>query len=212
MSLKKRFALVVITVAIQILYFPINRLMQGGVMIKTIFDPFPLWAVWVVPYMLWEPTWIICLLYAAWKMEAQMFRAFVAAMWFTMLSGLTSFVVYPTYIERPTLVGQDIFTEMLRWLYTNDDVYNAFPSGHLYIITVIALFYTRWHPQGRWVWIAYITMVSFSTLFTVQHYLPDIFGGIALGWIGYHVGMWWNTQWTIIKMRRASSRVSLTQK
>lgn len=207
LSFKKRLLLIALTIAIQSLYFPINRLMHGGVTIKTIFDPFPLWAVWVVPYVLWEPAWNTCLLYAAYKMEKRMFQALIAALWFTMLSGLTCYVVYPTYIERPALIGHDIFTEILRWLYANDNVYNAFPSGHIYIITIIALFYARWRPQQRWVWVGIIIIVSLSTLFTVQHYLPDIFGGLAFAWVGYRFGLWW-IEFHPLEMRRAKRPIT----
>jgi membrane-associated phospholipid phosphatase len=78
----------------------------------------------------------------------------------------------------------------LNWIYATDHMYNAFPSGHVYITTLIALFWSRWFPKWRWLWIATVIVVVFATLFTHQHYLPDPIGGLALAWFGYRIGLW----------------------
>ena len=90
-------------------------------------------------------------------------------------------MLFPTYIERPLLIGNDWATELLRYVYGNDDVYNAFPSGHVYLTTVISLFWMEWYPRYRWLWIAIVVSVLLSTLFTHQHYLPDLAGGLRVG-------------------------------
>lgn len=76
-------------------------------------------------------------------------------------------------------------------MYVNDRVYNAFPSGHVYITTLIGLFWAQWFPRHRWWWRAIIVVIAFSTLFTHQHYLPDPVGGMLLAWAGYRFGLWW---------------------
>ncbi len=76
---------------------------------------------------------------------------------------------------------------MLRWVYSNDKAYNAFPSGHVYFTTLIALFWARWYPRWRWVWAGSVVVVGLATLFTHQHYLLDPVGGLTLAWIGYRL-------------------------
>jgi membrane-associated phospholipid phosphatase len=89
------------------------------------------------------------------------------------------------------LIGNDWATELLRYVYSNDDVYNAFPSGHVYLTTVISLFWMEWYPRYRWLWIAIVVSVLLSTLFTHQHYLPDLGGGLILAKNSLRFGEWW---------------------
>jgi membrane-associated phospholipid phosphatase len=69
--------------------------------------------------------------------------------------------------------------------------YDAFPSGHIYITTLLALFFSRWYPRQKLLWFLILVIVSFSTLFTGQHYILDVIGGYAVAFSGYHFGLWW---------------------
>jgi membrane-associated phospholipid phosphatase len=40
-------------------------------------------------------------------------------------------------------------------------------------------------------WILILVIVSFSTLFTGQHYILDVLGGYAVAFSGYQFGLWW---------------------
>jgi membrane-associated phospholipid phosphatase len=53
------------------------------------------------------------------------------------------------------------------------------------------LFYARWYPRLRLLWLGILIVVGLSTLFTGQHYILDVIGGIFLGWVGYRFGLWW---------------------
>ena len=118
------------------------------------------------------------------------FEAFFIASTLVSVSALTIFTVFPTYVVRPFLSGTDLSTQLLNWIYSRDYMYNAFPSGHVYITTLIALFWSRWFPRWRWLWAATVVMVALATLFTHQHYLPDPIGGLVLAWFGYRIGLW----------------------
>ena len=188
----KRLSLLAILFAAQSLYFPINRLMDGGTIFKTTLDQYiPLWAIWVVPYLLYLPFWMTAFIWAAFKMETRMFKRFFASALAATLIGIAIFLLFPTYIERPVLVGEDWATNLLRFVYGNDDVYNAFPSGHVYLTTVISIFWIEWYPRQRLLWLAVIASVLLSTLFTHQHYLPDLIGGLALAKNSILLGNWW---------------------
>jgi len=39
-------------------------------------------------------------------------------------------------------------------------------------------------------WIVTVLVIVLATLFTHQHYLPDLMGGLVLAWFGYRVGLW----------------------
>jgi len=187
----KRLIWCAIVFGIQALYFPLNQFLKGGIEFKTVLDDFvPLWPIWVWPYVLICVWWMIACLWAVWRMEERLYEAFFIASALVSVTGLTIFTVFPTYVIRPALPATDWSTQLLNLIYARDHMYNAFPSGHVYITTLIALFWSRWFPKWRWLWILTVIIVAFATLFTHQHYLPDPIGGLALAWFGYRIGLW----------------------
>jgi membrane-associated phospholipid phosphatase len=191
MNKLKRLIWCALLFGIQALYFPLNRFLQGGLELKTPLDQYiPLWTIWVVPYSLVCVWWVIAYLWAAWQMDERLYEALFISTAVMCVSGLIMFTVYPTYVIRPILPVSDWSSQWLNFIYTNDQAYNAFPSGHVYITTLIALFWSRWYPGMRWLWIGSVVVIILATLFTHQHYLPDPVGGLALAWISYHVGLW----------------------
>ena len=191
MNRLKRLIWCVLLFGIQGLYFPLNRFLEGGMELKTPFDAYvPLWPVWVVPYGLICVWWVAAYLWAAWRMEEQLYEAFFLASAFVSVTALTTFAVFPTYVIRPAVPGTEWFAQLLNWVYANDYAYNAFPSGHVYITMLIALFWSRWFPKWRWLLAGTVVMVILATLFTHQHHLPDPVGGLALAWLGYRLGLW----------------------
>jgi membrane-associated phospholipid phosphatase len=177
---------------VQFLYFPINRSMQGGTVLATPWDAgIPLWPVWVIPYLLSLVWWAGCFIWAAWKMDEGLYRAFITSLIVVMLASYAVYILYPTYIVRPSLEGNDWLTRLVGLLYENDRVNNAFPSGHTYNTILIALFWWRWYPRQRWLWAMIALVVLLSTLFTRQHNTPDLIGGMAFAYTGQHLGLWW---------------------
>ena len=190
-NLKQRIGLYLLVFAIQSIYWPLNQGLQEGTIFDTRWDKYiPILAVWIVPYSLAWPVWLAGYAWAALCMEEKLYRALIVASVLATVTAMITFALYPTYVVRPLLAGTDWATEWLRLLYNTDGVFNAFPSGHVYFTTIMALFWSRWHPRWRWVWIGFWLTVALSTLFTGQHYLPDVFGGAALAWVSYRVGVW----------------------
>jgi membrane-associated phospholipid phosphatase len=178
-------------VALQLIYLPLNATLQHGTLVKTAWDAYvPIWPVWVVPYNLFQPLWIATLLWAAWRMEARLYRAYVIAHIAVISASMACYVLYPTYIERPLLTGSDVFSEALRWVYQHDRVYNACPSGHIYLTLLGGGFYARWYPRWRFGWALIVIVIILSTLFTGQHHLVDLAGGALVAGAGYLFGLW----------------------
>jgi membrane-associated phospholipid phosphatase len=124
-------------------------------------------------------------------MPDKLFRAFAISTITVMLASYVVYILYPTYVVRPTVQGADWPNRLVAMLYANDRVNNAFPSGHTYNTVLIALFWSRWQPKWRWLWWAIAAVILLSTLYTRQHNLPDLAGGIAFAWLGYRFGLWW---------------------
>ena len=192
LTFKKRIGLLLVAAAIQSLYGPTSQWMTGGFAPRIPLDALiPIWPAWVAAYAACYPLWLAAFLFAAWKMESRLFRALMAACYLTFSLGILTFVLFPTYVDLPTLTGTDVFSELLRQIQIAGGRYDALPSGHIYITALLALFYSLWHPRLRWLWIVILVIISLSTLFTGQHYILDVVTGLAVGWVGYRFGLWW---------------------
>src|SRR5512141_1322226 len=186
-----RLAMTILVICAACLYSPLNRKLTGGFNLSTRLDAWiPLWPVWVIPYLLCLPIWAGAFFWAAWIMDDELFRSFVSACLFVLVSATLFYYFFPTYIKRPTLTIGNWATRILQMVYRNDGDYNAFPSGHVYQTALLCLFYNRLYPDHPWVWISIVIIVALSTLFTRQHNLTDPLGGLAIAWLGYRFGFY----------------------
>ena len=191
MTINKRILLFVIIYCIQLLYIPTSERVSGGIEPKLAIDIFPIWPIWVLPYVLCYALWLAGVIWIILKTEDRLFRAFLAACIFTFTFGVIIFIFVPTYVKPASLLGKDIFTVLLRTLHENWGRYDAFPSGHIYVTTLLILFFIRRYPRHRLLWGLILVIISFSTLFTGQHYILDVLGGYAVAFSGYNFGLWW---------------------
>ena len=191
LTVNKRTLLFILAYAIQLIYIPTSNRISGGLEPKLSIDIFPIWSIWVLPYVLCYALWLSSVIWIILKTEDRLFRSFIAACIFTFTFGVIIFILFPTYVKAVPLQGNDIFTFLLRIIHENWGRYDAFPSGHIYITTLLALFFSRWYPHWKLLWILILVIVSFSTLFTGQHYILDVIGGYAVAFSGYHFGLWW---------------------
>lgn len=191
LPLNKRLLLIFIACCIQTTYLPTSFRTTGGIEPKLPIDIFPVWPIWVVPYVLCYLLWFSCMLWIVFKTEDRAFLSFSAACMLTFAIGATTFVFFPTYVKSVPFGGNDIFTAILRMIHEGLGRYSAFPSGHVYITTLLALFFRRWYPRQKFLWMLILLIVSLSTLFTGQHYILDVLGGYGAALAGYHFGLWW---------------------
>jgi len=189
--LNKRFLLIMLVCCIQLIYTPTSYRTTGGIEPKLPIDIFPISSIWVLPYVLCYPLWISSLIWVVFKLEDRLFRPLVAACFLTFSISTSTFIFFPTYVKAATLTGQDLFTNLLRFIHEHGGRYDAFPSGHVYITALLALFFSYQYPRYKYLWFSILVIVSFSTLLTGQHYILDILGGYVVAFAGYHFGLWW---------------------
>jgi membrane-associated phospholipid phosphatase len=191
LTLGKRTLLVFLVCCIQWIYVPTSNQLTGGIEPKLPIDVFPVWPIWVLPYVLCYALWLSSLMWVILKAEDRFFESVVAACMLTFSLGVATFIFFPTYVKAATVPGSDIFATLLRFIHENWGRYDALPSGHIYITTLLALFFSRWYPHQKLWWILIVVIVSLSTLFTGQHYILDVFGGYVVALAGYYFGLWW---------------------
>jgi membrane-associated phospholipid phosphatase len=189
MSIKRRIAYFFIIVACQAIYLPLNRFLSSGVVIKLpVDDLIPIQPIWAIPYMLWMVSWFGLWFWAALRMPEKLYRQLFVTALVVILSAMIFFFVYPTYVPRKPVDATALGAVFLQSVYSADGLYCAFPSGHIYLCTLTAIFFSRWHPRSTWFWVAILIIVSLSTLLTGQHFIMDIFGGLIFAFLGVIIG------------------------
>lgn len=191
LTLNKRVFFVFLACCIQMIYIPTSHRITGGIEPKLAMDVFPIWPFWVLPYVLCYVLWLSSIAWVILKVEDRFFRSFIAGCILTFAIGNITFIFFPTYVPAAILHGNDFFTSLLRMIHENWGRYDAFPSGHVYITTLLTLFFSRWYPRQRILWVSILVIVSLSTLFTGQHYILDVLGGYVVAFTGYQFGLWW---------------------
>ena len=105
------------------------------------------------------------------------------AMW---LVAYVFFLAYPTVGPRPPKVVEDGFSGWgLRVIYGSDSNYNCFPSLHVAQCFLAAFICYRVHRGVGLVAVVWASLVGVATLFTKQHWVLDVVGGIVLAIFAY---------------------------
>ncbi len=191
LTLGRRLLLFFLACCIQMVYIPTSNQIAGGIEPKLPMDVFPIWPIWVLPYVLCYFLWFTAIAAIIFRVDDRQFRSFLAACMLTFALGAITFVFFPTYVKQASFEGSDMFTLLLRAIHEGWGRYAALPSGHVYITTLLALFYGRWYPRYKFLWILILVIVSLATLFTGQHYILDVLGGYLVALAGYYFGIWW---------------------
>ncbi len=96
------------------------------------------------------------------------------------LEGMISFaifVIYPTKMIRPEIVGNSISDKLLTLVYHTDPGFNVFPSMHVANSLFVALIFYRYNKKIGMVFWVIALLISASIFFVKQHYLVDFIGG-----------------------------------
>ena len=160
-------------------------------------EAMPLVKVFVIPYISLNPvtyaTLVIFLLFRI--------RVYESAALSMITAFLVSYIFYflvQSYVARPALTGDDVFTRLVRAVYQGDNPYNDFPSLHVSISTLLAIHWWRFDHRAGWVAAAWAVVVIASTQLVHQHYLADVAGGLLVAF-----GASW--VWGRVLLRRTTS-------
>lgn len=127
---------------------------------------------------------------------------------------LAFFLAFPTTNVRPSVEGTGLTALLIRIIYKMDTPTNLFPSIHCfiawlgmrYVLTAKNLKHKAIHGV---ISVSGTLLVFASTLFTKQHVILDVFGGIAVAEIGLLIARFspladllkkWNVKFTYSKI------------
>jgi len=159
-------------------------------------DWIPLNRYFVFPYYYWYIQVTAGMLLPVFIRRAdRLIYRHILAMCLAVLISNAVFLLMPTYVPRPEVTGQDVFSQMIRWIYSVDYPYNCFPSQHVCFAALAANAWFLAGPRRWWfhlVNLAGLVAISLSTVFIKQHYTPDILGGLLAAWAGWQLaGLIW---------------------
>ena len=143
-------------------------------------------------YIFWAANYIL-----AERQDREEVYRFFTADFISRCVCLVIFLAYPTTNTRPVIEGSGFWDLLAGWLYSIDAADNLFPSIHCLVSWFCFLAVKGQKKIPIWykaVSFILAVLVFLSTLFTKQHVIVDVAGGIFLAqgcfWIGKHTEIW----------------------
>jgi membrane-associated phospholipid phosphatase len=150
-------------------------------------DLIPVVGPFAVPYVSLRPfIYLSAVLFLL--IRVRIYRSAAVSMIVVLLVSYAFYAFLQTYIDRPAIAGDDLFSRMIRDVYASDQPYNDFPSLHASLSTIFAIHWLR-VDRGLGMPIAvWAALIVLSTVFVKQHYVPDVVAGVLLA----SVTSWWS--------------------
>ncbi len=187
-KLSFKVILILATVVYNGLFFILNR--PIGIIhepVTFVDSLIPVIPVFIIPYLSYHPYPFLSLLYFGRQKKSALFWQSFTAFWITLTVSYLIFYFYQTTITRPAVLGTDIYSQLIRWLYSIDNHYAALPSLHVGLSTLSILGWLKTNSSERWVMILWGVLIIFSTVLVKQHYFLDLVAGVLLAWISFQV-------------------------
>ena len=168
-----------LTILVALVYLPLNQ--PHGVLhsVKIPLDShLPFLPIFAIPYILVLVLFWGTLLYAFWANKK--FKPLALSIIAVHLISYLFYFFFQTHVSRPVVLQHGILNSLVRLVYSHDQPYNDFPSLHVAMATILAMYY--YYIKYRWrIEVAvFCLLVILSTLFIKQHYIADVVGSLVL--------------------------------
>jgi membrane-associated phospholipid phosphatase len=164
-----------------ILYLPFNR-PYGEIhsFYHPLDDTVPLLTIFVIPYISYYLLLIYATLFFVKKQNHKVTSLIANSLTCAIILAYLFYFFYQNSVERPYILEKSMFDQIYTFINYHVAPYNAFPSLHVAVSAIIWYgFYLlkSSHIKLQTLW---ILLIIISTVFTKQHYVLDIIGGIFL--------------------------------
>lgn len=182
-----KLLLLLILIALKSLYVPLNRRKSKYYWKLPIDEKIPLIPFFIIPYSLHHIN-VIFIVTTLWNSE--FIIPFLLSLIISYAIAEIFWFFIPNGVRRPPITHNSIFTPLIRKTYEIDKDTNGFPSAHVFVALFCGHYFSLGFPHFTlYIWTA-ISTVVLSVLFTKQHYIIDIAGGILVYFITlYFVGI-----------------------
>jgi membrane-associated phospholipid phosphatase len=143
----------------------------------------PFLKIFIIPYVVWY-LFILCTFVYFCLKDRETYYKTLLSLDLGLLICYGVYFFYQTTVPRPSLVGEDILTRMVAWVYATDQPFNCFPSIHS--LTSYLMFKGIRHSsirnkRNQLVISSIAFTIILSTLFVKQHAVLDAIAAIFLG-------------------------------
>ena len=146
----------------------------------------PFCAPFILPYLAWFPM-VAGMFWYFYKKDPESYLYLCRGMLLGLTICLAIYAVFPNgqLLRRP-IVGDDLFSEMVRLLRKTDTPTNVCPSIHVFVTVTVALAAARSRAMARQrplrgALMVLCVLICMSTVFLKQHSIVDVALGTALG-------------------------------
>ena len=200
---------------INLIYSSLNSSARGVHSLVTDIDKsVPFIKSFAIPYILWAPFILITLIYLCFRNREVYYRVIICLIIGLMICFLT-YYFFQTAVPRPQLQGNDIFTNLVRYIYNIDNPFNCFPSIHVFTSYILI---KGTMSCGKKVSIDSIiitliaSMIILSTQFIKQHVVMDLIFAILLGNVLYKAVWYFSTKISCLKVSKVNFALPITKK
>jgi membrane-associated phospholipid phosphatase len=171
-----------VTYAVSLMYDPLNHGPYRIFLRTPIDDAIPVIGAFVIPYVSLRPflygSLVLFLLF-----RVRVYRSAALSMTLVFAVSYLFYFFLQSFIERPALAGDDLFTVMIREVYAGDQPFNDFPSLHASLSTLVAVHWLRVSGRFGILVAIWAVLIVLSTVFVKQHYVADMVAGAALAYV-----------------------------
>ena len=166
--------LLLLFLGVSALYLPLNRRKSRYYWASRYDRHIPLIPVFVLPYVSFFP-YIAFTVIALWNTQYE--TSLLITLIVAKSTAMVFWYIFPNGVARPQITADTWLHRLLGKIYRHDKDTNGFPSSHVFISLICAYFLATAYPAyAPLVWII-ASLIVFSTVFTKQHYVVDVFGG-----------------------------------
>ena len=153
-------------------------------LIGSIFDKnIPLYSIFVWFYVIWYLTLIFIPFYF-YKKDKEKFYQYLSLDLICLIFDFTIYILYPTFIERPEVLGSGFSDYILKLVYYFDTpACNCFPSEHCvlcFLFIYVALIGKKFKMLDKLFIIILSSLIILSTLFVHQHVIADVVAALFI--------------------------------
>ncbi|MDD3223275.1 MAG: phosphatase PAP2 family protein [Clostridium sp.] len=164
-------------------YFTSSKL----TLITSIDRSIPFVRQFVIPYVMWYPMVPLVFIYICVK-DKENYCRMIISFAFSLITCYIIFFFFQTTVPRPAVTGNDVYSNLVKLIYSIDNPYNCFPSIHVMICALMieGIWKTRNKSNVVAVIVTFIGIsVMLSTVFIKQHVVLDGVSGIMVASIVY---------------------------
>lgn len=166
-----------------LIYILINSFFTTGANVTLALDnKIPFIGIFIVPYIFWYLFIPLSLFILCMKDRQVYYKTIFIYIVGCLISSII-FISFQTTVPRAPVIGNDIFTTIIKMIYARDNPVNCLPSLHVFtsylIIRAVAASNFS-NLKNNSITITISVLIIISTLFTKQHAILDVVAGIIL--------------------------------